>query len=183
MIDHYNFSIWAKSVILLVTLTMLCVAFQLCFYRLGLRNANTQTNISTPGGFKNIAKHIAIQELNKGWTVVTQFLPPNPAVCFSLLEWQEWRCNSTHTISAGTLLRSTFGTKVIWVKSFLVILIDLLSLASSEYTILPTLPVKEGGKSLKHRSREPEENEKLIANNQMNIENTESTPKKTILTF
>lgn len=40
---------------------------------------------------------------------------------------------------------SAFDTKLILVESLVEILMDLLSLAISEYTILPTDPVKEDG--------------------------------------
>lgn len=56
----------------------------------------------------------------------------------------------TPTLSSGFSLQSAFGKKVIFVKSVWSILIDLLNLASREYTIFPSAPLKEGGIFLKH---------------------------------
>lgn len=61
------------------------------------------------------------------------------------------------TISSDAWLQSTFGTKVIFVKSVWSILIDLLNLASREYTIFPSAPLKEGGMLLKHDYMRPDE--------------------------
>lgn len=61
------------------------------------------------------------------------------------------------TISSGAWLQSTFGTKTIFVKSVWSILIDLLNLASREYTIFPAAPSKEGGMALKHDYTRPDE--------------------------
>lgn len=58
---------------------------------------------------------------------------------------------------------SAFDTKLIFVESFLLILIDLLKLASSKYTILPAEPLKEEGIVLKHRCRGPEEHKKMTS--------------------
>lgn len=49
------------------------------------------------------------------------------------------------TISPGRVFGSGFATKLIVVEDFLLILIDLLNSASSENTILPSLPLKEEG--------------------------------------
>lgn len=61
------------------------------------------------------------------------------------------------TLSSDAWLQSTFGTKVIFVKSVWSILIDLLNLASREYTIFPSAPLKEGGMFLKHDHMRPDE--------------------------
>ena len=52
---------------------------------------------------------------------------------------------------------STYDTKLILVESLVEILIDLLSFASSKYTILPGPPMKEEGIFLMHNIRGPEE--------------------------
>lgn len=63
----------------------------------------------------------------------------------------------TPTLSLGSSLQSVFGTKVIFAKSFWSILIDLLNLASKEYTIFPLAPLKVGGMFLKCDYMRPDE--------------------------
>ena len=117
------------------------------FYGMG----NSSSNICTPGGFKAIAQPTYTQPLNRGSIVVTQLL--SPLFFFGGMTG----INSAHTRRLESLFRPALAMKVNLVVSFLGSLIDLLNLASSKYTILPTEPLKEDGKSLQHKSRRTRE--------------------------
>lgn len=63
----------------------------------------------------------------------------------------------TPTLSLGSSFQSTVGTKVIFAKSVWSSLMDLVNLASREYTIFPSAPLKEGGIFLKDDDMSPDE--------------------------
>lgn len=73
-------------------------------------------------------------------------------------------CCTVHTINPETGLRSGFATNSIVVDSVLFNLIDLLNLASSKYTILPSAPLKEEGRFLKSTENQRQSEHNAVFN-------------------